>query len=127
MTDMSFMSSMQLATCWKNSDPCSKGLQCKIITDAAGIDRSGMSLQVPVYENTNLGGDGYSFNSFRRIRPVRATRAGFGARGRRGYADPGWWCIFSRLLLWLITLSVCLSSSQAQGQRNCNFIMLRMV
>ena len=84
MTDTSSMSSMQLATCWKNSDACSTGLQCKI-TDAAGIDRSGMSMQVPVFKNTNLGGDGYSFNSFRRIRPVRATRAGFGARGRRGY------------------------------------------
>lgn len=68
LQDTQYMGYMQLATCWKDADPCSKGLQCKI-TDASGTDRIGMSLQVPTWDYYDewdmMGMGGYTSNSFR--------------------------------------------------------------
>ncbi|KAI8312954.1 hypothetical protein K4K61_009343 [Colletotrichum sp. SAR11_59] len=38
-----------MAKCSKDADPCSKGLACSII-DAGGVERFGMSLQVPDFQ-----------------------------------------------------------------------------
>ncbi|KAH0433894.1 kelch domain-containing protein [Colletotrichum camelliae] len=55
------------AKCAKDSDPCSKGLTCSII-DAGGVERFGMSLQVPDFQSSSYfedDMDGISSNSFR--------------------------------------------------------------
>ncbi|WYZ43672.1 hypothetical protein EsH8_VII_000108 [Colletotrichum jinshuiense] len=54
----------QYATCTKDTDPCSKGLTCSII-DAGGVERVGMSLQVPDFAPYSNFDDGTSSNSFR--------------------------------------------------------------
>ncbi|KAK4149473.1 hypothetical protein C8A00DRAFT_37924 [Chaetomidium leptoderma] len=55
----------EVATCWKDTDPCSKGFQCKATSPAEIL---GMSIQEPVYEyydEWSFDFSGWSSNSFR--------------------------------------------------------------
>ncbi|KAJ0278132.1 hypothetical protein COL940_007396 [Colletotrichum noveboracense] len=60
-----FFNGYTSAKCAKDADPCSKGLTCSII-DAGGVERFGMSLQVPDFQaNSYYRDDGRSSNYFR--------------------------------------------------------------
>jgi hypothetical protein len=55
----------EVATCWKDADPCSKGFQCKVTSPAEIL---GMSIQEPVYEHYDewsFDFSGWGSNSFR--------------------------------------------------------------